>query len=968
MFFRCHFQFSVAHQIAASVLKVMVPANITVFETHLQQFKAALRKNASADIVGNHYHTCLEILFKSEPYNKPQINLIVAYLPEILEKYGEGNLTHFLLPHVQPLKSLIKSLLVDQVKMNYHNSAKGSAIWVSFYFSEARDYERDIVFSCMRELYRLKAFSILDIFLSNYYLDIELLITRFPIDPPFSKHNNFQIMTYIGLLQYIFEMRRDIFDSDILHNVLITLEMLLDGHPDFDCINQIYTFLLDLEVYSYKIDDLVICSMFESLIISLIYEYPEIQLKSYLLTFKGKDENWTENSILSLETLLFAEIYDINLLTPSDKIPWNIVIKYFQFYTNLFDLKCKVCSALSNQVMTLSSKLLNRVDIPKKYEFKQIFIKFMESYYSSQNDAFDHLTNFNLIAGYLCFNDDLKIKNSAISCLLKMIHYQEDFFLGIFQMDNIITLKDKLSFIFSSEQYKFLSLQCTLPNLFIPFDELFATIYEFDNLFDIKDKLDEVLQYSENDRKRLLESAESFDQDVSWPYSTFQKFLCCLLDPSIKNINDVRNDCLQAISTLSSTKNEKTLRMFLYSYCLLGSNPGVPNYKIPYQKAKELSDTIIGNPKTKLGIDETIVFEMLNYTAQDIDYCLNLFLELDMSDIFIDNYVKCLCRPNIHLLSITLQNSNVFNRIKNSKSRFKIFQTLFFVEDADKFMDLLLKLFDIPKTSSVENHRRKQLAWYTFIVNYYRLMNINDRMDFWNEFSDVLLNQSNRLFYRSITKFNTLLRNKDFIYINKHISFILLPKENNPKIIESKVQESLKNLKKSNNDKLRLEPKIDDGAIVKTFEDNVGGTDLIREISITVYTKGKPANIEPTVDIHKKKLTNDERKKMFLDKHSKSLVHKYSQYLLNLMTDDLFRCTFKNRTHVGMLLAKVFGSPINFNNISFDDMYSVLMKYKPVNPSIIFIKLFAKFADLLIKRNIGEEFLTKKSYELSLLL
>lgn len=775
----------------------------------------------------------------------------------------------------------------------------------------------------------------------------------------------------LDLLFHIFQYSQNLFDIELvdylvqsLHNYIINTEC--KNMPLLKKTLQLY---IKIGNYSYQQGNLVTSSNIDKILQFQIF-LGHFDVRDYAPALQGKDATWTENSLLSLECLVYPDLADISFSTPSQNIDWSSVISYLDLIVLILENSdgLNIKKTFLRPLFSLLLKLCKIINIPIEYNvrFKVFLSKILQFAYINDLRPYENLKFFLLLLSYVSFSAEAEVRKNAYLALNALLSLDDDIVAPYFnsagpQNFNKICLdcisgydneKNHVYIIknlFEKTQSKFLDFN---------FDELFYTTILFQNLDIIRNYTFALGKYP----KSLRVICEDHLKKSSFLLTLDSKRLN-LIKLVINRKTSIHNFGSFRMSTIplypGATKEETRIYLFVLS---------------------SLTE------KKKLDMNDFMICDMFRYNDPDIISCLaSIFEKYNIIDTILTKLIESLGDQNLVLLSVVESSPKLFQTINNSAERFHIIKACLF-GDSQHFLGFLEFFAKLIKSCVTAKETRPLYNLLKTVEKTYLDWESEDRILFWNELTkystDGFLQKS---FTGTLNDFTRSLKNDErYLILNQQMAIPLTIDD-----FGNKTSEELKDIisekiashklarkahsKSKKPQSLNKTKRMPGEEIIKVHHLPLDKSEEEIQISITVYPNGRynEETFEKTKIDSTKKLSKKDRKLLFLrnlpaDKSGKMIVQgkpivitKYFSHFVKTMISDLFKGVFQGKSSIGNFVAHLFNSDVNFISASDERIQQILKDFN-LKQDEITNYLFVKLVFYLASRNLMDAVLRKK--------
>ncbi|ODQ46526.1 hypothetical protein PICMEDRAFT_131288 [Pichia membranifaciens NRRL Y-2026] len=775
----------------------------------------------------------------------------------------------------------------------------------------------------------------------------------------------------INLLSYILNNAQQCLDTEIvdyisqsLHNCIINTECVNDK-----LLRTTLQLYVKLGTLAYERGDLVTSSNIDKILQFQVF-LDHFSVKEYAAYFQGKDATWTENSLLSLETLAYPKLADISYTTPASNIQWKSVIDYLDLFVlvSSYSNGDNIKNTLLRPVLSFLLKLCRIVDIPIEHghNFKICVSKILHFAYVNDLRPYENVKFFLILLSYISFSADTEVRENAFIALTALLSLEKDIvapYIGLDDSENFndlcleclteynneITHMYIVKLLFEKTNSRFFAFN---------FDELFYTIQSFANIDVIRAYNNAFTKYPEKLKKICLDQLHKSNFFSTLDTHSLNLIKLVIdLKKSIKKLDSFR---LQVVPLYPGATRRET-RIYLYVLLSLTA-------------------------KKKLDMNDFMICDMFRYNDPDIQSCLTaIFNKFSVIDPLLNKLIDKISDQNTVLVSVVESSDTLYKDISVSDNRFRIIKACV-IGNSKHFLFFLRFFANMIESTPAGFEKRPLYNLLKTVEKTYLDWEINDRILFWEELSsfsaDASLSES---FLKILNEFIESLKADD-----RHI--IVNQKMNIPLVIndfENKTTEELKqiiidkvtfhkqttkaHLKSKKILNINKAKKSTGEEIVKILNLPLDKSDEEIKVSITVYPNGRYTGetADKSEGKKTKKLNQRDRKFLFLrnlsaDKSSKIVVQgkptvitKYSSHFIKIMTNDLFKGIFQGKSNIGKFAAHLFNSKLNFISASDEEIQQALKKFR-LNCDEFTKYLFVKLVFYLDSRSLMDANLRTK--------
>lgn len=764
-------------------------------------------------------------------------------------------------------------------------------------------------------------------------------------------HSYDNFLNNIELVDYIIES---------LHNLILNSISKTD-----DLISKTLNLFIEFLNLTYIQKNIITCSNIDK-ILQFHISIEKLNIENYIKTFNNKDLLWIENSLLSLEFILFPNLTDnISFTSKSNQINWNSIILYLNLFSSIMNQsinKPNLSSKILRPLFNLLLKLFKIIDIPSNHDlnFKLYSLNILSISYKWNLPPFDHIKFFNIILSFISFSNNLKIRESSFNCLNSILDWDKENLipklLNIKNSSNFkLIIKDSISFYKIENDYLNIikNIFLNLNSKFINFNfiEFFNIFIKFENINLIKFYKNSILSYPKILKLEIINQLKNLSID-----SNLLQYFSIILKDS-QSFDELKILKLNSIP-LYPGSNKKEIRMYLFSLLLFKKN-------------------------RNLDSNDYMICDMFRFEDFDI---INSFIEIfntfSIPNQILNEIINCLSKQNLILLSIVEKSKNLNYLISLSINKFKLIKPCI-IGDSKKFIIFLNFFIDLIHGNKLNLNNDSNLN-DDLIIEYllkhielsYLEWELIDKLSFWDEFMKISIDSNQ--FDKFINNMNHFLRhlslNKNYVLVNKNIiiplnsndvenlsndelNLLISEKINNFKNLKSNQLKEKLDLNNNNIDKKKKkkqQQKFEEIHKTQNIQNDLSNNDF--NISIIIYPNGKIINEDLDDNkINSKKLTAIERKELFLKNSSANnkikveikgnqsfVITKYSDHIIKLIINDIFKGVFQNKINIGKMVGILFNSNYNFAFASDIEILQTLEKFKLNNndfSNYLFIKL-----------------------------
>lgn len=763
-----------------------------------------------------------------------------------------------------------------------------------------------------------------------------------------------------------------------LHNFILNVKI---SYNIDKLIEKTLNLLIELQKLAFVQDNLVTCTNIDN-ILQFHISIDKFKINNYIVSFEGKDSNWIENSLLSLNNLIFSDLYEISFSTEYKNISWSLVMRYFNFYSLLITQLNETQTLLS--ISTLRPlydnllKICKFINIPQEYNsnFENYFCTIISYAYKFNLTPFDHGKFFSVLLSYLSFSPDLNIRKKSFDAINEILDWDKNNIISkLFKFKDSNNFKEIFINLISDYENEtnclllFKQIQQKIDNKFKDFNfvELLHFFFNFNNLFVLENYIDILSCYSKS-LKRILVT----EIDKSNEFDSYFKYYITSLITKRALSDKLRYEVIPIYPNCS----KKQVRMYLYI--------------LHRYKSKKFDDR------------DLMILDMFRFDDDDIiSFFIRIFDSYTLTYSIINGLIERLSNQNLILLSIFKSSLKLYNNLLVSVDKFKLINACIIGEKSKNI--IFLKFFnEIVQSDEIEILNLHPFYYILKMIEVpYLSWSSNERLSFWQEIMKIAitLNLSD-IFSKNLDKFLESL----YICKKKYLivaSTIVIPltvdevenstAEQLERLISIKVQafksntqSNLKLIKKVNSKNKKEKPLNEktiskrDQSIVKSQHVHSDLTQSDIPVLITIYTKGKICESEP-VNPEKRffnRLSPIERKKLFSNQVSvinyeykvtingtRAIITSYSAHLIKIIINDIFKGLFTKHDDIIEMIGIMFNTKLNFKNNN--DILNCLKNVK-LDKSEITRYLFIKLAFYLKGQKLTSNKIDYKIYQMEL--
>lgn len=786
----------------------------------------------------------------------------------------------------------------------------------------------------------------------------------------------------INVLQQIIEpfpnflLKNELLLDEIVENLHNFILNVKNNSANFNkLIEKTLNLLIELQSLAFNQDNLVTCTNIDN-ILQFYISTGKFNIKDYIISFEGKDLTWIENSLLSIDNLLFADLDDISFSTESKNINWPLVMKYLNFYslvvTQSNETKRLLPISILRPLYETLLKISKLINIPESHncDFKKYFCTIISYAYKFNLTPFDHIRYFSILLSYLSFSPDSNIRKKSFDTINEILNWDKN---------NIISKSFKYKdpdnfkeiFINLISDYKneincillFKRIQHTIDNNFRYFNfvGLLQVFFNFDNLFVIEKYINTISGYTKSLKQLFLKEIENSNEFDSY----FKFYITSIIQKKI-----VSNELRYEVIPIYPNCSKKQIRMYLYILYIY--------------KYKQLDDK------------DLMILDMFRFDDDDIiSFFIKIFDSYKLNNSIIKGLIECLSNQNLILLSIFKCSLKLYYNLLVDKDKFKLINACVIGEKSKNV--LFIKFF-----SEIVQSDEQEISDLHPFYNILKIIGVpylswqlTEKLSFWQEIMKIAITLDLvDVFIGSFDAFlESLGKCKNYVAVTPTMVIPLTVNEVEKstaeqfrRLISIKIQ-AFKNNTESN---LKLVKKVklqniiakspDKKSVLKRNQSIVKNqnvySDLIENdipVSITIYPNGKLIE-DKTNDLKEKnppKLNFIERKKLFLTQVSvngeykltingtRLIITRYSDHLIKIIINDIFKGLFKTYRYIGEMIGIMFNSKLSFKTEDDKDIFNCLLRFK-INNNKITDYLFIKLAFYLIGRNLTSDNINNK--------